>query len=73
MSKATKAAAEKVIAAGCKVQIDHSGGQGHCWRDATPGDVPASVLEEIEGEVIDGGKEECDDFVAGNGQHYRWS
>ena len=49
---------------------DHSNGQGHCWRiDA---EIPASIREEIEGEIIDGGRESCRDFVASNGQHYRW-
>ncbi len=48
-----------------------SGGQGHCWR--TPADLPATIEEEIAAEILDGGRETCDDYVASNGQHYRWS
>lgn len=49
---------------------DLSGGQGHCWRAVE--DIPGNIMQEIEGEIIDGGKDACDDFVASNGQHYRW-
>jgi hypothetical protein len=52
------------------VQIDRSGGQGHCWRIA---DVSGDIAEEIAAEMLDGGKEECDDYIASNGCHYRWS
>jgi hypothetical protein len=31
------------------------------------------VVIEIECEIIDGGRGECDGYVATNGQHYRWS
>lgn len=58
---------------GCQIQWDHSGGQGHCWRDVAGDDLPANIREEIECEIIDGGKDECDDYVASNGQHYRWA
>ena len=58
---------------GCVIQHDHSGGQGHCWSNADDVDCPANIQEEIAAEIIDGGKGECDDFVASNGQHYRWS
>ena len=51
------------------IQIDLSGGQGHCWRDAD--ELPESVREEIAAEIIDG-VEACDDYTASNGQHYRW-
>jgi hypothetical protein len=57
---------------GCQVQYDHSGGQGHCWRNQSASDIPANIVLEIEGEIIDGGRESCDDFVASNGCHYRW-
>jgi hypothetical protein len=51
------------------IQLDHSGGQGHCWRAADP---PVTIREEIAAEIIDGGRETCNDYVASNGQHYRW-
>jgi hypothetical protein len=31
------------------------------------------VHEEIEGEIIDGGKENTEIFIASNGQNYRWA
>jgi len=59
------------LVCGVQVQCDASG-QGHCWRNVDAGDLPASVREEIEAEIIDGGKEECEDYTASNGCHYRW-
>jgi hypothetical protein len=56
---------------GVQVQVDRSG-VGHCWVNVTANDIPYSIREEIEGEMIDGGKETCNDFVASNGLHYRW-
>jgi hypothetical protein len=53
------------------IQLDRSG-QGHDWRPIARGDIPAAVIEEIEGEIIDGRKSSCDDYLASNGQHYRW-
>ena len=29
-------------------------------------------LLELDGEMLDGGMESCDDYVAKNGLHYRW-
>jgi hypothetical protein len=55
-----------------QVQIDASGGQGHCWQDVDDDTCPPSITEEIAAEIIDGGRETCDDYVASNGQHYRW-
>lgn len=63
---------EADLVCGCQVQQDMSGGQGHCWRDVPADQIPYIVRMEIEGEIIDGGKEECEDFVGSNGQHYRW-
>ena len=63
---------EQTLVAGCEIQIDRSGGQGHCWRAIDARDIPAQVHEEIEGEIIDGGNGACADFVGSNGQHYRW-
>lgn len=57
----------------CDHQIQHDrSGVGHCWRNIDRDDLPSSIVEEIEGEIIDGGKDECDDFRASDGQHYRW-
>jgi len=59
------------LVCGCRVQIDRSG-VGHCWVDADEYSLTPTVVQEIEGEIIDGGRDECDDFVASNGLHYRW-
>lgn len=56
---------------GSQVQIDRSG-VGHCWVDVTADELPANIRIEIECEMIDGGKDECECYVASNGQHYRW-
>lgn len=58
--------------AGCQVQHDNSG-VGHSWRNIDAENIPAQVRLEIEGEIIDGKKDECDDYVASNGLHYRWA
>jgi hypothetical protein len=62
----------ETLVCGNQVQQDASGGQGHCWRDVSADQIPANIREEIEGEMIDGGQGECSDYVASNGQHYRW-
>jgi len=59
---------EKV--SGRLVQCDRSG-VGHAWKNVAADTLPASVREEIEGEIEDG-TESCEDFVASNGLHYRW-
>lgn len=61
---------EQLMICGSKIQLDKSG-VGHCWV-AADGDCPASIQEEIAGEIIDGGNDDCDDYVASNGVHYRW-
>ena len=53
------------------IYIDRSG-VGHSWRPVAADDLPANVREEIECEIIDGGKDSCDDYVASNGLHYSW-
>jgi hypothetical protein len=53
-----------------RIQWDASGGRGCCWKNAD--DLPVTIREEIEAEVIDGGAEECDKHCASNGQFYRW-
>lgn len=59
------------LVCGSQVQVDRSG-VGHCWVNVSAADIPANIREEIEGEMIDGGEEDCDDFIASNGLHYRW-
>lgn len=57
----------------CSKQIQHdNSGVGHNWRNISREDIPANIVEEIEGEIIDGGKETCEDFASSNGLHYRW-
>lgn len=56
---------------GNQIQIDRSG-VGHCWESIDREDIPANIVEEIEAEIIDGGSESCEDYVASNGLHYRW-
>ncbi len=56
---------------GNQVQYDKSG-VGHCWVNIDREDIPASIIEELEGEMIDGRMDSCEDFVASNGIHYRW-
>jgi hypothetical protein len=51
--------------------VDRSG-VGHCWVVVDDYALPPSVREEIEGEIIDGGRE-AGEIVAGNGLRYRWS
>jgi hypothetical protein len=62
---------DAALVCGCQVQVDRSG-VGHCWVSADADSLPASIREEIEGEIIDGGRSECPDYVASNGLHYRW-
>ena len=56
---------------GFLVEVDLSGA-GHHWVTVAKEYLPPKVREEIEGEMIDGKKNECDLFVASNGLHYRW-
>jgi hypothetical protein len=62
---------DNTLVCGSQIQVDRSG-VGHCWVNVSAGDIPANIVLEIECEIIDGGREECDDFVASNGVHYRW-
>ena len=59
------------LVCGHQIQRDDSG-VGHCWRNIDRESISADVVLEIEAEIIDGGKDSCDDFVGSNGQHYRW-
>lgn len=62
---------EATLVCGYRVQVDRSG-VGHCWTEIAADDLPGAVRQEIEGEIIDGDRESCEDFVASNGLHYRW-
>lgn len=64
-------ATNETTVCGNQVQYDNSG-VGHNWRAIDADDIPANIREEIECEMIDGGKDECDGYVASNGCHYRW-
>lgn len=63
--------ATETTVCGTKILVDRSG-KGHCWRRVAANDLPANILREIECEILDGGQESCDDYVATNGLHYRW-
>lgn len=71
MKKNTRSADESLVC-GRKVQRDHSGGQGHCWRAVSGDDLPANIREEIAAEILDGGHETHSGYRATNGQVYRW-
>lgn len=66
MSKTTT----ETLVCGTQVQEDMSG-VGHCWRNVAAGDIPANIREEIEGEIIDGGRD-TGEIVGSNGINYRW-
>ena len=61
----------ETLVCGCQVQVDRSG-VGHCWVNVNADELPANITQEIEGEIIDGGQEGCEDFIGSNGLHYRW-
>lgn len=61
----------QITVCGCEIEYDKSG-VGHCWVAADEIDCPPSIQEEIAGEIIDGKKDECSNFTASNGVHYRW-
>ena len=56
---------------GATIQQDMSG-VGHCWRTLDAESIPADIQEEIAAEILDDGKESCEDYLATNGIHYRW-
>lgn len=62
---------DDLLVLGTQVQIDRSG-VGHCWANVDSFDLTDAVRQEIECEIIDGGKDDCDLYVASNGLHYRW-
>lgn len=62
---------EQITINGIAIQHDKSG-VGNCWVAADNDNCPPSIAEEIAAEIIDGGNDDCDDYVAINGLHYRW-
>jgi hypothetical protein len=54
-----------------KIYIDHSGIGNH-WQLIERGEIPLDILNEIESEIIDGGIDECQSYIASNGLHYKW-
>jgi len=56
---------------GNQVQHDNSG-IGHNWRSIDAEAIPADIREEIAAEMLDGGQDDCELYVASNGCHYRW-
>lgn len=73
LSPADKARHLEADIDGRQVLWDKSGGQGHNWVLADAEAMPADIREEIAAEIIDGNVDECPDYVAKNGQHYRWA
>ncbi len=64
---------EEIVTTICGKTIKHdASGQGHSWKAIGREDIPSRIIEEIEGEIIDGQQDTCDDYIASNGQHYRW-
>lgn len=63
---------EQIEIAGTAIRYDASNGQGHKWVAATADNCPANVVEEIAAEILDNDARMCRDYVASNGQHYRW-
>lgn len=62
---------------GNQVQYDKSG-VGHCWVNIDAEDIPASIREELEGEMMDaeskiqGDSDEWNIVTCSNGIKYRW-
>jgi len=57
----------------CGITIWHdSSNVGQNWRTIDCRDIPANIREEIAAEILDGGKNHCDQFTASNGLSYRW-
>ncbi len=57
---------------GATIQHDDSG-VGHNWHLIDARDLPGNIREEIAAEITDGCGDDCDDYVATNGLHYRWA
>lgn len=62
---------EKETVCGHYVQYDKSG-VGHCWVNVSREEIPSNIVEELEGEMIDGGLGDSGECIASNGIHYRW-
>jgi hypothetical protein len=58
--------------AGCRVQQLC----GQTWVTLDAGNrysLPPVIADEIRDEILEGGIEECEEYLASNGQAYRWS
>lgn len=64
-----QAMSPEVTICGNVIQHDNSG-VGHNWKNATY--IPEGIQDEIAAEIIDGGKDTCEKYVASNGLSYRW-
>ncbi len=71
--EAAEEAYHEIVTLVCGNQVQHDNSSvGHNWRPVAARDIPADIRAEIEGEIIDGGKDECEKFIGSNGLHYRW-
>jgi len=61
----------EITICGKQIQYDNSG-VGHNFRNIDREDIGADIVMEIECEILDGGVDAIDDYIASNGQHYRW-
>jgi len=52
------------------IQVDHSDGQGHCWRRVEE-ELDGDLREEIATEIL-GGNHAPESYRAANGRYYRW-
>jgi len=57
----------------CGKTIKHDNSNvGHNCRTISADEIPANIREEIAAEILDGGKNHCDQYTASNGLSYRW-
>ena len=70
-TNAARDAGQDELICGKQIQSDRSG-VGHCWQNISASEINADAREEIAAEIIDGKRDECDDYIASNGRHYRW-
>ncbi len=67
----------EITVCGNQVQYDKSG-VGHCWVNIDACDIPANIVEELEGEMMEleskivGDSDKWNTMTGSNGIHYRW-
>jgi hypothetical protein len=71
LSPADRARHEQADVNGKQVLWDKTG-VGHDYVLADADSMPENIRDEIAAEIIDGKVDICEDYVASNGQHYRW-